>query len=71
MEIKGSLDQIHFIFEVNVGKNRIRHKKDSEFWIAPFSESFELHQFLSRCMSDPTHSDIDFKNKMAKDLDYP
>jgi len=28
-------------------------------------------QFQSRSMSDPTFSDIDFKNKMAQGLDYP
>ena len=29
--IKGSTDQIHFIFEINVGKSRIRHRKTLNF----------------------------------------
>ena len=29
--IKGSSDQIHFIFQINVGKSRIRHRKTLNF----------------------------------------
>ena len=30
-KIKGSPDPSHFIFAINVGEGRIRHKNDSEF----------------------------------------
>ena len=59
--------QIQAIFEINVGKRRIRDRTTLDlndlvfkwFWI-----DLEI-QFHSRSMSDPALSDIDFKNKMA------
>ena len=52
-------------FEINVGKSRIRY--DSEFESAIDVESTWkfLVQFQSRWMSDPSLSDIDFKNELA------
>ena len=59
----------HFIFEINVGKRRIRHpttlKLNDEFQIGYKSIEDDVIQILSRSISDPPHSDIDFKNKMA------
>ena len=64
---KGSLDQIHFNFEVNVGKSRIRHRTILNFEWHNLKSILKIHfiQIRSRSMSDPTFSDIDFKNKMA------
>ena len=61
---KDSPDPSHLIFEINVGKRRIRHITTlnlnylifGRFWV-----DVEI-QFQSRSMSDPTFSDIDFKN---------
>ena len=67
LEFKGSPDQGHFIFEINVGKSRIRHLTTLNFNEATlhrFWLDLEI-QFQSRPVSDPTFSDIDFKNKMA------
>ena len=61
---KESSDPSHFIFESNVGKNRIRHKTilkmNDEFLDPKLIEN--VIQIQSRSMSDPTLSDIDFKN---------
>ena len=65
--LKGSSDQSHFIFEINVGKSRIRHRTTlnsndiifDRFWVG------QEIQFQSRSLSDLTFSDIDLKNKMA------
>jgi len=64
---KGSSDPSHFIFEINVGKRRIRHRTTLEFNFQIDSKSIEdaVIQIQSRSMSDPTLSDNDFKNKMA------
>ena len=66
-EFKGSLDQIHLIFEINVGKSRIRHSTILKLNSLADSKSTEdqVIQIQSRSMSDPTLSDNDFKNKMA------
>ena len=45
-QFKGSLDLSHFIFEMNVGKTRIRHRT-----------TLKLNDEFSK----PTFSDIDFK----------
>ena len=66
---KGSSDPSHFIFGINVGKGRIRHRTTlnlndgifNRFWV----DLEIVVQFKSRCISDPTLSDIDSKNKMA------
>jgi len=66
-KFKGSSDPSHFIFEINVGKGRIRHKTTlnlndailKRLWI-----DLEI-PFQSRSISDPTFSDIDFENKIA------
>ena len=64
---KGSPDPTHFIFEINVGKRRIR--LETTLNIIDFVSSRFLldleSKFQSRSMSDPSNSDIDFKNKMA------
>ena len=60
----------HFIFEINVGKSRIRHLTTlnlNEATLNRFWVDLEI-QFQGRSMSDPSHptlSDNDFKNKMA------
>ena len=67
LKFKGGPGRSHLIFEINVGKRRIRHRTTLKmnFWID--SKSFEdgLIYIQSRCMSDPTLSDIDFKNKVT------
>ena len=63
MWIKGS----PFLFEINVGKSRIRHRTTMHFNDAVFNwfwVDLEI-QFQSRSMSDPSLADIDFKNKMV------
>ena len=65
--LKGSSDPSHFIFEINVGKSRIRHRTTlnlNDVIFNRFGVDLEI-QLQSRCKSDPTFSDIDFKNKMA------
>ena len=62
--VKGSS---HFIFEINVGKGRIRHRTTLNLHKVIFNRfgvDLEI-QFQRRCMSDPTLSDIDFRNKMT------
>ena len=65
--IKGSSSPSQFTFEINVGKRRIRHRTTLDLNNVIFNRfgvDLEM-QFQRRCMSDPTLSDIDFKNKMA------
>ena len=65
---KGSSDQSHFIFEINVGKSRIRHITTlnlNNIFQSILSRSRNSSLNQCRCMSDPTLSDVDFKNKMA------
>ena len=64
---KGSLDPSHFIFEINVGKGRIRHRTILNLGQSSLSRwRYELFfKNQSRSMSDPTLSDIYFKNEMA------
>ena len=66
--VKGCSDPIHFIFEINVGKKRIRHtstlKLNDEF-LDSKSIGDNVILFQRRSMSVPPLSDIDFKNKMA------
>ena len=64
---KRTLDPNHFIFEIKVGKSRIRHRTTlniNDLILCRFWVDVEI-QFQSRSISDPTLSDIDFKNKMA------
>ena len=70
--IKGSSDSSHFIFEINVGKRRIRHRTTlnltdaifNRFWV-DLKVNLSILQLQSCFMSDPTLSDNDFKNKMG------
>ena len=66
-KVKGSSDPGHFIFEINVGKSRIRHRTTLELNFLIDSKSIEddIIEIQSRSMSDPTFSDIDFKTEMA------
>ena len=67
---KGSSDPSHFISEINVGKSRIRHRTTlniNQIIFKRFRVDPEIH-FQSRSMSDPSFSDIDFKNKMVSVL---
>ena len=62
--VKGISDPNHFIFEINVGKSRIRHtttlKLNDKFQIDSKSVADDVIPILSRSMSDPPLSDIDF-----------
>jgi len=66
---KGSSDPSYFIFEINVGKRRIRHTKTlklkNEFLNRQKSIEDDVVEIQSRSMSDPPLSDIYFKNKMS------
>ena len=64
---KGSPDPSHFIFEINIGKGRIRHRTTLKLNFQIDSKSIEngVIQIQSHFMSGPTFSDIDFENKMA------
>ena len=66
--VKGSLDPSHFIFEINVGKSRIRHtttlQLNDEVLDRLKIDEDDVIEIQSRSMSDPTFSDIDFKNRM-------
>ena len=66
-ELKGSSDPNHSIFEINVGKSRIRHRTTLNFNKRHFQSilSPSRIQFQSRSLSDPTFSDIYCKNIMA------
>ena len=60
----------HFIFEINVGKSRIRHRTTlnlNELIFSRFRGDLEI-QFQSRSMSGPPLSDIDFKNKIPENI---
>jgi len=65
--LKGSPGLSHFIFEINVGKGRIRHRTTLNSNDATFDRFWvDLEfKFQSRSMSDPLLSDTDSKNKMA------
>ena len=65
--IKGSSDQSHYIFEINVGKSRIRHRTTLKLNFYIDSKSTEDHDIEthSRSMPDPPLSDIGLKNKMV------
>ena len=54
--------QAIFIYEINVGKSRIRLVN---FQMGSKLIEDEIIQFKIRSLSDPTLSDIDFKNKMV------
>ena len=64
--VKDSPDPCHF-FEINVGKRRIQDTRTTlklnDVIFNRFCVDLEI-QFLSRSMSDPPLSDIDFKDKM-------
>ena len=66
-KFKGSWDPNHFIFEINGGKSRIRHRTTPNLngnifnW---FGVDLDIH-FQSHSMADPMLSDIVFKNKLA------
>ena len=70
---KGSRDPSHFVFEINVGKKRIRHtttlKLNDEILnrlLMSIGGCVRLKiQIRGRYMSDPIPSDIDFKNQTA------
>ena len=66
-KVKGSSYPSHFIFEINVGKSRIRHRTTLELNFLIDSKSIEdgIIWIQSRSMSDPPLHDIDFKNQMA------
>ena len=66
-DFKGSPDSSHFIFEINVGKGRIRHRTTPNLNNVVFNwflVDLEI-KFQGRSTSDPTFSDIDFRNKMV------
>ena len=64
--VKDSPGPCHF-FEINVGKRRIQDTRTTlklnDVIFNRFCVDLEI-QFLSRSMSDPPLSDIDFKDKM-------
>ena len=64
---KGSSDPSHFIFEINGGKRRFRLKTTLNLNEVSFQNRLKMTalKILRRSMSDPTLSDIDFKNKRA------
>ena len=66
IDIKGSPDPNYFIFEINVGNGRIRHRMTPNLNEVNFQNWFKMMSFKiqNRSMSDPTLSDIDFKIKM-------
>ena len=60
-------DQSHYIFEIKVGKRRIRHGTNLNFNVVIFNRfcvDIEI-QFQIRSLSDPILSDNDYKNKIA------
>ena len=67
LKFKGTTDPIHFIFEIIVGKSRIRHRTTLDFLmindisISSKSIEYAVIEIQSRSMSDPTLSDIDLK----------
>ena len=67
LSFKGSSYPSHFIFEINAGKRRFRHRTTPNLNEVNFQNYFKkmLFQIQSRSTSDPTLSDIDFKNEMT------
>ena len=65
IQVKGSPDPNHFIFEINVGKRRIRHTETLKSNIFRSTQNRLKIPIQSLYMSNPTLSDIDFKNKIA------
>ena len=66
-QFKGSSYLSHFIFKMNLGKVRIRHKttlKLNDEFLHRLKIDLKI-QIQSRSMSDPHLSDTDFKHKMA------
>ena len=53
---KGRPEPSHFLFEINVGKRRIRHRMTLKL-----NDEF-LDRLKIDSMSDPPLSDVDFKN---------
>ena len=54
-------------FQINVGNRRIRHRTTLDFDLKSILVDLEIRlQFQSRCMSDPTLSDINFKNDLSR-----
>ena len=58
---------VHLIFEINVGEGRIRHRTTPKFNFLIDSKWIEdgVIWIWSSSISDPTVTDIDFKNKLA------
>ena len=58
LQFKGSPDQSHFIFEINVGKSRIRHITTLNLNDISSIDFASIQKFIilfqSRCLSDPT-----------------
>ena len=71
--VKDSSDSNHFVFEIIVGKRRIRHTTTLKLNFEIVSKSIEddVIQIQSRSMSNPTLSDTDFKKWNRLDLDHP
>ena len=68
--VKGSSVPSHFIFEINVGTWRIRQRTTPNLNDVNLTIDFEsIWKFIIQCkgrsMSDPSLSDIVFKNKIA------
>ena len=56
--VKGGSNPSHFIFEINVGKRRIRHRTTLDF---NDQVEYDVIEIQSRSMSDPVSPDIDLK----------
>ena len=63
--LKDSPDQSHFIFGINVGKRRNRHITTLKLNLQSIFIRSRNSSLNFNCMSYPSLSDIDFKNKMA------
>ena len=65
LKFKGT-NQRHFIFEINVGKSRIRHRTTLNLNLQPILVDLEIHHSVTESLyvGSPV-SEIDFKNKMA------
>ena len=53
MEVKGSPDFSHFIFESNVGKDQIRHRTTlnlNDIIFNPFGVALEIHYSISEAL---------------------
>ena len=64
---KGSPLGSHYLFEINLGKKRMRHRTTLKLNFQIDSKLIEddIIEIQSRFMSDPPLSDNDFKNKIA------